>query len=50
MSLIGNATAAGALAALTANLILVGYVYLAWREDQAEQAERKALKEQNKEE
>lgn len=39
----GNATATGALAALMANVVLAGYVYLAWKEDQIEQAERKAL-------
>ncbi|KAF2674664.1 hypothetical protein BT63DRAFT_449653 [Microthyrium microscopicum] len=35
----GNATLAGASAAAVANLVLVGYVYLAWREDQAEFAQ-----------
>lgn len=35
----GNATYAGALAALMANVVLIAYVVMAFKDDQAEQAE-----------
>jgi hypothetical protein len=42
--LIGNSTLAGALAALTANVVLVAYVVVAWQEDKEDQAKRKEKK------
>jgi hypothetical protein len=38
-SLPGNATLAGATAAFMANLVLLGYVYVAWKDDEASQRE-----------
>ena len=38
----GNATWAGATAAVTANVVLIGYIIVAVREDQSEQDEKKA--------
>jgi hypothetical protein len=40
----GNSTLAGALAALTANVVLVAYVVVAWQEDKEDQAKRKEKK------
>ncbi|GAM40964.1 hypothetical protein TCE0_041f13719 [Talaromyces pinophilus] len=40
----GNSTLAGALAALTANVVLVAYVVVAWQEDKEDQAKKKEKK------
>ena len=34
----GNSTFAGATAAITANVVLIAYIVVAWREDQGEKA------------
>ncbi|KAJ5917793.1 Vacuolar ATPase assembly integral membrane protein vma21 [Penicillium verhagenii] len=40
----GNATYSGITAAITANVVLFAYIYVAWKEDQGDQQEaRKAL-------
>ncbi|KAJ6031178.1 Vacuolar ATPase assembly integral membrane protein vma21 [Penicillium herquei] len=35
----GNATYAGITAAITANVVLFGYIYVAWKEDQGDRQE-----------
>jgi hypothetical protein len=40
----GNSTLAGALAALTANVVLVAYVVVAWQEDKEDQEKKKEKK------
>ncbi|KAJ5594113.1 Vacuolar ATPase assembly integral membrane protein vma21 [Penicillium hispanicum] len=40
----GNATWAGITAALTANLVLFGYIYVAWKEDQSDRLEAEKSK------
>ncbi|KAL1986726.1 hypothetical protein VTN96DRAFT_5931 [Rasamsonia emersonii] len=42
----GNSTFAGAGAALTANVVLIAYIVVAWREDQEEEQRRKEKKTQ----
>ncbi|KAL1968283.1 hypothetical protein VTN77DRAFT_2118 [Rasamsonia byssochlamydoides] len=42
----GNSTFAGAGAALTANIVLIAYIVVAWREDQEEERRRKEKKAQ----
>ena len=39
----GNSTFAGALAAIMANVVLVGYIVVAWKDDQEDQRERGAV-------
>lgn len=36
----GNSTFAGGFAALMANVVLVGYIVVAWKEDQQDQREK----------
>ncbi|AEO70319.1 f4f913a0-3bdb-4e1c-a946-88d9fc09f5b3 [Thermothielavioides terrestris] len=40
----GNSTYAGALAAIMANAVLIGYIFVAMAEDQSEQQQRKGGK------
>jgi hypothetical protein len=42
----GNSTFAGAGAAVTANIVLFAYIFVAWQEDQEEQQMRKEKKAQ----
>ncbi|CRG88232.1 hypothetical protein PISL3812_05259 [Talaromyces islandicus] len=42
----GNSSFAGALAALTANVVLVAYIVVAWQEDKEDQAKRREKKAQ----
>ncbi|KAJ5929991.1 hypothetical protein N7466_005484 [Penicillium verhagenii] len=37
----GNATYSGITAAITANVVLFAYIYVAWKEDQGDQQEAK---------
>lgn len=45
-TLTGNSTYAGALAAIMANVVLIGYVIVAYNEDQSDQLDEK--KKENK--
>lgn len=40
MYLPGNSTYAGALAAIMANMVLIGYIFVAMAEDQSEQQQQ----------
>lgn len=40
----GNATFAGITAAITANLVLFAYIYVAWKEDQGDRQEAEKSK------
>ncbi|KAJ5623324.1 hypothetical protein N7490_011929 [Penicillium lividum] len=42
----GNATYSGITAAITANVVLFAYIYVAWKEDQGEQQEAQSKKSQ----
>jgi hypothetical protein len=44
LSIPGNSTYAGALAAIMANAVLIGYIFVAMAEDQSEQQQRKGGK------